>query len=104
MDNAPLVDAATAGSAIPVKFSLSGNKGLNILSSIFSQQVSCVSGASTTVIEETVAAGGSSLSYDAALDQYIYVWKTSKAWKGTCRLLTMTLNDGTTHFANFQFK
>ena len=104
VDNAPVVNAATAGSAIPVKFSLSGNKGLNILPAIFSQQVSCVSGAPTTVIEETVAAGGSSLSYDAAVDQYVYVWKTNKAWKGTCRLLTVTLNDGTTHLANFQLK
>lgn len=103
VDNLPVVNAATAGSAIPVKFSLSGNKGLNILSMAFSQQVSCVGGVATT-IEETVAAGGSSLSYDATLDQYIYVWKTDKSWKGTCRLLIVKLNDGTTHVANFQFK
>jgi hypothetical protein len=32
------------------------------------------------------------------------VWKTEKAWKGTCRELNMKLADGTDHPVNFQFK
>ena len=31
------------------------------------------------------------------------MWKTDKAWAGTCRELTITLNDGTTHTAQFKF-
>jgi hypothetical protein len=54
-------------------------------------------------IEETVTAGGSSLSYDAATETYNYVWKTEKSWAGTCRQLTVKLVDGTSHYANFQF-
>jgi hypothetical protein len=106
VDNPPVVNTATAGSAIPVKFSLSGSKGPNIFApgSPASQQVACVSGAPVAEVEQILAAGASSISYDPALDQYVYVWKTNKAWKGTCRLLTVTLNDGTTHVANFQFK
>ena len=30
--------------------------------------------------------------------------KTEKSWAGTCRVLTVTLIDGTTHTANFKFK
>ncbi len=56
------------------------------------------------MIETTVAAGGSSLTYDALADQYVYVWKTEKSWAGTCRQLQVTLNDGTVHTANFKFK
>jgi hypothetical protein len=42
-------------------------------------------------------------SYDAASDQYTYVWKTDRAWAGTCRLLTVQLKDGSAHQANFKF-
>jgi hypothetical protein len=31
------------------------------------------------------------------------VWKTQKAWSGTCRELLVTLADGTTHSATFVF-
>jgi extracellular elastinolytic metalloproteinase len=32
------------------------------------------------------------------------VWKTQKAWAGTCRQLIIRLDDGTDHIANFKFK
>jgi len=55
------------------------------------------------MIEETVTAGNSYLSYDSSLNQYNYVWKTDKAWAGTCRVFSMKLIDGTTHTALFNF-
>ena len=36
--------------------------------------------------------------------QYVYVWKTDKAWSGTCRQLVVKLSDNTEHRANFRFK
>ena len=54
-------------------------------------------------IEETVTAGGSSLSYNATTNQYTYVWKTDKAWANTCRQLHVKLSDGTNHVADFKF-
>jgi HYR domain/Domain of unknown function DUF11 len=106
VDNLPTFNSVQAGRAIPVKFSLSGNKGLNIfpVGTPDSQQIACDNGAPVSEIEDTVNAGNSSLSYDAANDQYIYVWKTSNSWAGTCRKLIITLNDGTTHIAYFKFK
>jgi CSLREA domain-containing protein len=106
VDNLPTVNTVNAGSAIPVKFSLGGDLGLNIFASGYpaSQKVSCGSGGSgSDPIEETVTTGGSSLQYDPGTQTYTYVWKTDKAWAGTCRQLIVRLNDGVDHIALFQF-
>jgi uncharacterized repeat protein (TIGR01451 family) len=106
VDNLPVLNVVTAGKGVPVKFSLSGNKGLNIFAanSPSSVTINCDSSAPQDDIEETVNAGGSSLSYTASADQYNYVWKTENSWKNTCRQLVLRLNDGTEHKANFKFK
>ena len=106
VDNLPMLNLATAGSAIPVKFGLGGYQGLNIFAPGHpaSSQIACDVNAPGDDIEQTVNAGGSSLSYDATTDRYSYTWKTDKAWKGTCRLLVVRLSDGTDHFAKFRFK
>jgi hypothetical protein len=105
VDNLPTVNKVKAGQAIPVKFSLSGNMGLGIFAAGYPKvyPIACEAGALTDPIEETVTAGNSSLSYDPVADQYNYVWKTDKAWAGTCRQLVVKLVDGTEHRANFNF-
>jgi len=104
IDNLPTVNRAKAGSAIPVKFSLHGNQGLDIFAASPSAPAeSCGSTAALDTIEETVTAGGSGLQYDPAADQYIYVWKSDKTWAGTCRQLVVKLKDGTVHWAHFSF-
>jgi hypothetical protein len=104
--NLPTLNVVQAGRAIPVKFSLSGNKGLGIFAagSPSSGPIACNSSDPATLLEDTVTAGGSSLGYDPATDQYIYVWKTEQGWAGTCRQLVVQLNDGSIHRANFKFK
>jgi uncharacterized protein len=106
VDNAPVLNSVKAGSSVPVKFSLAGNQGLDIFLSGYpiSRQIACDTSATSDDIEQTVTAGGSSLSYDATADQYSYVWKTNKAWAGTCRQLVVILKDGSIHTANFKFK
>ncbi|HEV2863930.1 MAG TPA: PxKF domain-containing protein [Pyrinomonadaceae bacterium] len=106
VNNLPAFNVVNAGRAIPVKFSLSGYKGLNIFApnSPSSGPVACNTSDPAVTLEDTVTAGGSSLTYDAAGDQYVYVWKTDPSWAGTCRQLVVTLNDGSTHRANFRFK
>jgi len=106
VDNAPVLNSVKAGSSVPVKFSLAGDQGLDIFLSGYptSQQIACDSSASLDDIEQTVTAGGSSLSYDATTDQYTYVWKTNKSWAGTCRQLVVILKDGSIHTANFKLK
>jgi uncharacterized repeat protein (TIGR01451 family) len=102
--NPPTLNAVNAGKAIPVKFDLSGDKGLNIFAAgnPFTVTLNCNTNDPGVDVSETVNAGGSSLSFSGG--QYIYVWKTSSSWAGTCRQLVITLNDGTVHTANFKFK
>jgi len=104
-DNLPVVNIVKAGSAIPVKFSLGGNFGLNIFASGYPrvQVMTCNAFAPADLVEETVTAGGSSLSFDPLTNQYVYVWKTDRSWGGQCRQLVVVLNDGTYHRANFNF-
>jgi hypothetical protein len=107
VDNLPVVNVAKAGSAVPVKFSLGGNMGLDIFASGYPRVVSITIVDGNTfesVIDETVTAGGSSLTYDPLANQYIYVWKTSKSWAGYSYQLQVKLTDGRVHVANFKFK
>ena len=101
----PLLNAVKAGSAVPIKFGLSGFQGLDVLASgsptstlIACDSVEVVDGARF----ETFSAGDSGLKYDETAAQYIYVWKTSKNWAGTCRQFILTLSDGNSYRANFR--
>src|SRR6266540_631293 len=106
IDNLPIVNKAQAGSAIPVKFSLGGNQGLNIFMVGYpvSGMYPCNTSDVSVDIEQTVNAGGSSLTYDPVANQYVYVWKTEKSWANSCRQLVVKFADGTDKRANFQFK
>jgi hypothetical protein len=106
VDNLPALNSVKAGSAIPIKFSLGGSMGLEIFAPGYPKSVDIVDqGATGDDIEETVNAGGSSLTYDPTANQYVYVWKTNKSWSGTSRQLQVQLKDGTlAHLANFKFK
>ena len=98
----PGTNSAKAGSSVPVKFSLGGDRGLAILADGYpaSVQVDCTTGAPIGSPEPTASDDG--LTF--ANGQYSYVWKTSKSWGGTCRQLQVLLVDGTLHTALFKFK
>jgi hypothetical protein len=104
IDNEPACNSVKAGSAIPVKFSLSGYQGMSVIASGYpAVSAGSCAGAALDPVEETVTAGNSSLSYDATTDQYVYVWKTDKSWAGQAKRLTVKLADGSVHYARFSF-
>jgi hypothetical protein len=102
IDNLPTWNALKAGQAVPIKFSLNGDYGLGILSSATQRSVQCDTQAPVSTDTEITTAGGSTLQYDPIADQYTYVWKTDKGWGNSCRILTITLNDGTVKTALFK--
>jgi endonuclease/exonuclease/phosphatase family metal-dependent hydrolase len=106
VDNGGVLNSVKAGQSVPVKFQLGGDRGLDILAtgSPTSTKISCAGGAPIDPIEETATAGASGLQYDVATQTYTYVWKTQKAWSGTCRRFTLELDDGTLRTADFQFR
>jgi large repetitive protein len=105
IDNLPMVNTVVAGQAIPVKFSLGGYQGMAIFAAGYPKSIvmSC-GGAAQDAVEETLTAGSSTLQYDAGTGRYHYVWKTEKAWSGTCRQLQIRFADGTTQVANFYLR
>lgn len=106
VDNEAL-NVAKAGSAIPVKFSLGGDQGLDIFRTGYPKAVpmACPGGDTPTdIIEQTMTAGNSSLSYDAATGEYTYVWKTSKDWAGKCYQFDLGLDDLSSYAFDVQFK
>jgi hypothetical protein len=100
-----ILNRVNAGAAVPVKFSLGGDYGLDVFEAGYprSEDIGCDSQAEVDGVEQTVNAGSSSLSYAAGSDTYTYVWKTDGAWEDTCRQLVVMFNDGTTARANFTF-
>ena len=105
VDPQPALNRTKAGSAVPVKFSLGGNHGLDIWGSTgpTSGTITCNASAPIEPVEETVTAGSSSLQYDSVSNTYTYVWKTDAKWASTCRQLVLRLKDGTIQRADFNF-
>jgi hypothetical protein len=105
IDNVPTVNTVNAGQAIPVKFSLGGYQGMAIFQAGYPKStVMTCGGAAQDAVEETSAAGASTLQYDAGTGRYHYVWKTEKAWAGSCRQLQLRFADDSVQVANFFFK
>jgi hypothetical protein len=104
VDNLPTTNTARAGSAIPVRFSLGGDHGLDIFAEGHPKFVyqACDAGPADP-IEETATSSTSGLTYHAGSDQYTYTWKTRKEWVNKCGTLYVNLNDGSIHPAEFRF-
>jgi Tol biopolymer transport system component len=104
VDDPPTFNAVKAGRAIPVKFSLGGDQGLDIFAEDYprSGKIPADPNAPLDDIEQTETAGESSLSYDPTTGQYTYVWKTHRAWSGQSRQLVLKLDDGSEHEASFE--
>lgn len=89
-------NVAKAGQAIPVKFSLDGDQGLEVVTSARF----VIEGTDLNPVGEVldaVTASRSGLSYDAASDTYTYVWKTDKAWAKKTGKFVLTLSDDSQH-------
>ena len=106
IENLPTMNSEKAGQTIPIKFSLDGDQGLDILADGYpvSQEVDCESGVPLGSATGIGMPGNSSLKYDVDGDQYSLNWKTEKSWKGSCRQLTVKLVDQSEHIALFTFK
>ena len=91
-----VMNKAKAGSAIPIRFSLGGDEGLDILREGYPKatKIACETSAPTDTIEETVTSGFSTLKYDSATDQYTYIWKTAKTtMANNCYKFELGLDD-----------
>jgi hypothetical protein len=99
----PVFNTVTAGSAVPVKFSLGADQGLGIIATGY-PRIESVGCSSAGIVSGAATAGTMSpLKYDASNGQYMFSWKTDRRSTGMCRKLTVRLVDGTDHVAYFKF-
>jgi predicted outer membrane repeat protein len=103
--NPPDVVKASAGQNLSIAFSLAGNQGLGVLAPGYplSAATACNAfGAQTSGTPTSAVKPGLTFSSGSG-GRYVYVWKTSSTWRGTCRQLVVKLSDGTYHRANISF-
>jgi hypothetical protein len=98
--NMPSINGGSAGSTIPIKFTLVGYSGSQVLyaGSPTSVQVQC--GAPDIAMGTTGSTVG---TLQSVSNSFTYMWKTNSGWSGTCRRFILTLVDGSTHQALFRF-
>lgn len=92
----PGTASVRAGDVVPVKFSLGGDRGLDVVSRAAWRPC----GATTN---DSSAASGS-VGYSAGPGRYTFMWQTDKSWSGSCREFLLTLRDGSTHAAMVSFR
>ncbi|HVL91655.1 MAG TPA: PxKF domain-containing protein, partial [Actinomycetota bacterium] len=108
VSNYPTLNSASAGSAIPVKWSIKDGQGGFVrdpatVDTIRSQTISCANRRSS-IAEDTSTPGKVVVTYDLPKEHFHYDWKTDPSWQGTCRRLFLTLSDKTKHFFDVSFK
>lgn len=107
VDNLPTLNRVKAGSIVPLRFSLGGDFGMDIIAAGYpkSQAIPCEEGAPVDPVEEVVEdPGNTGLSYSPDSQEYQLNWKTKKGWAGSCRQLILQLKDGTIVRANFKLR
>jgi extracellular elastinolytic metalloproteinase len=97
----PDINSARGGSTVPVRFTLTENRGLRERGvRVVSQQVDCatlapVAGAPIEDVSARVSANR---------DSYSFNWRTARGWAGTCRQLILRIQDVTDPIAVFRFR
>jgi lysophospholipase L1-like esterase/PKD repeat protein len=99
----PELTEVRAGSSVPLKFSVDGDRGLDILvdGSPSSTPVDCGSLEATGPATQTASVPG--LRYDTGSDLYSYVWTTPTGTSG-CVRVDVALVDGSVHDAYFRLQ
>jgi hypothetical protein len=94
------IEGAKTKEAIPLKFSLGGNRGNSPVVSVHWEHVSCSDWASLNQGWNLVSG---TLSYNASADRYTELVPPDPSFKGTCQQLTLGLADSTLHVVNVKF-
>jgi hypothetical protein len=109
VDNPPIVNTTTAGSTVPLKWTLLDAAGttygdLTSIRSISSKLMRCLNATSDPIGNTSDIPIGTTGVAGVTAGVFHFNWSTDKKWAGSCRRLTVLLADGSTAFADFQFK
>jgi hypothetical protein len=100
----PALNRWTAGEPVPVRFSLGGYKGLDVLAPGYPQVAKVDCGAGEQPVGGRPAR---TVSWQRGLryrqHSYIFMWRTERDWIRDCRQFLIELKDGSLHRAEFRF-
>jgi hypothetical protein len=98
----PALNEAKATGTVPIRFSLGGDRGLDVLRPGYpkSRQVDCTT---RGPLGSRTSASGQGPFFNSNNDQYQYGWETERSWLGTCRELELGLIDGSDRTVLFRF-
>jgi hypothetical protein len=104
VEDFPALNRWTAGEPVPVRFSLGGYWGLDVLAPGYPQVavVDCAAGE-----QPFTGRPARSVSWHKRLryrhPNYVFKWRTERDWSGDCRQFLLKLKDGSVHRAEFRF-
>ncbi len=103
-----MLNIVSAGSTIPLKWTLSDSAGntyanMDAIQGISSKQIACPSGSTATVDPSDVPIGTTGVA-GVTNGVFHYNWATLSSWSGMCRELYVHLSDNTTKVAEFRFR
>jgi hypothetical protein len=109
VNNPETLNVANAGSVVPLKWTVLDSAGtayvnMSGVQSISSKLVRCPTATTDPVGNTGDIPIGTTGVAGITAGVFHFNWATNKAWAGTCRKLTVLLADGSTPYANFQFK
>ena len=104
VDAMPDLNRVKAGQAVPMKFMLNDDYGIDIIAPGYpmSREIDC--GDLSVIGDAEFAPSDDDVGLTYEDGQYKWVWKTSKAYGSSCRQFVIQLTDGGMHYANFRFK
>ena len=104
--NPPVINESSAGKVLALAFSLTGDRGLAVIAAGYPQSaaVPCDAFGEQTAGEATGTSPPGLTFAPSGDGRYSYPWKTSTAWRGTCRQLVLKLVDDTYHRINVRFR
>ncbi|MDT0166609.1 PxKF domain-containing protein [Actinotalea sp. AC32] len=104
VDPQPVLNRVKAGRAVPLKWHVADASGAPVTTltsaSVSVRNLACGLATTTDEVEQTVA-GGSGLQ-NLGGGYYQLNWKTSPAWAGSCKTMTLDLGGGAVLRADFQ--
>ena len=102
--NSPELNVVKAGKIVPVRFSLGGDHGLDVVEDSWPRTpaLACDANATQHQVTELVTGLAGALTFDPVTEQYTYLFKAKPAWSGTCRELKIRFTDGQTRSLRFR--
>ena len=96
----PSLTSGKAGANLNLRFTLGGNQGMDVIAAGYPRSGAFTCGGSPLLDATEPVSADLNISDGG---QYLFNWKTNKAWANTCRSFVLKLADGTYRYVDVFF-